>query len=144
MRFLISSTIQFLMFGALDAIFITQGPEPSWPVIALFVIGELGVTASICSLIVKQFDRERVPDVLTTAVAGFVVSHFGLLTIWHFGPFISHAQRVAEQSTLAWMEMTLRVGLIVVVVSIAAVLAKPRVRRQAAAQRRPRHEWYRG
>jgi hypothetical protein len=142
MRFLISSAIQFLMFGALDAIFITQGPEPSWPVIALFVVGEIGVTASVCSLIVKHFDRERVPEVLTTAVAGFVVSHFAILNILHFGPFISHAQRVAEHSTLAWMELTLRVGLIVVVVSIATVLAKPRVRSNAAAaERRSRQVW---
>jgi len=135
-RFLISSMIQLLMFGALDAIILTQGPEQSWPVIALFVVGELGVTASICSLIVSQFGKARVPDVLTTAVVGFVVSHLVILTALHLGAFSSYAPPVPGQSTLAWMELTLRVGLIVVVISAAFVparaLFKPRARKHSA------------
>jgi hypothetical protein len=128
MKFLLSSAIQFLLFGALNALFITQGPDQAWPVMGLFVIGELGVTAVVCSLIVRQFDKAQMPDVLMTAVVGFILSHLGILTVLHRGLFSSHAPPVPAQSTLAWMELTLRVGLIVVTASTVAVLFSHRVR----------------
>jgi hypothetical protein len=131
MRFLLSSMIQFLLFGALNALFITQGPDQAWPVMGLFVVGELGATAVVCSLIVRQFDKAQVPDVLMTGVVGFIVSHLGILTVLHLGLFSSHAPRVPGQSTLAWMELTLRVGLIVVMASAAGVLFSHRVRASA-------------
>jgi hypothetical protein len=128
MRFLLSSTIQFLLFGALNALFITQGPDQAWPVMGLFVVGELGVTAVVCSLIVRQFGKAQVSDVLMTAVVGFIVSHLGILTVLHRGLFSSHAPHVPGQSTLAWMELTLRVGLVVVMASTAGVLFSHRMR----------------
>jgi hypothetical protein len=134
MRFLTSSLIQFLLFGALNALFITQGPDQAWPVMGLFVVGELGGMAVVCSLIVRQFDKAHVPDVLMTAVVGFIVSHLGILTVLHLGLFSSQAPRVPGQSTLAWMELTLRVGLIVVMTSTAGVLFRPRIRKFAEAR----------
>jgi hypothetical protein len=130
MKFVMSSIIQFLLFGALNTIFLTQGPDQAWPVMTLFVIGELGVTAVVCSLIVRQFDKAQVPDVLMTAVVGFIVSHLGILTVLHWGHFNSRAPQVPGQSTFAWMELTLRVGLIVVMTSAAGVLFKPRIRKR--------------
>jgi hypothetical protein len=134
MKFVMSSIIQFLLFGALNAIFLTQGPDQAWPVMTLFVVGELGVTAVVCSLIVRQFDKAQVPDVLMTAVVGFIMSHLGILTVLHLGHFNSRAPQVPGQSTFAWMELTLRVGLIVVMTSAAGVLFKPRIRKFAEAR----------
>ncbi|MDP9012220.1 MAG: hypothetical protein M3O41_06120 [Pseudomonadota bacterium] len=124
-----SSMIQFLLFGALNAIFLTQGLDPAWPAMTLFLVGELGVTAVVCSLIVRQFDKAQMSDVLMTAVVGFIVSHLGILIVLHLGSLGGHSSRGSEQSTFAWMELTLRVGLIVVMASTAGVLFKPRLRK---------------
>jgi hypothetical protein len=131
MKFVTSSMIQVLLFGALDALFITQGPDQAWPVMSLFVVGELGATAVVCSLIVRQFGKAQVSNVLMTAVVGFIVSHLGILTVLHQGLLSSHAPRGPGQSTLAWMELTLRVGLIVVIASTAGVLLSRRPRASA-------------
>jgi hypothetical protein len=131
MKFVTSSMIQVLLFGALDALFITQGPDRAWPVMGLFVVGELGATALVCSLIVRQFGKAQVSDVLMTAVVGFIVSHLGILTVLHQGLLSSHAPHRPGQSTLAWMELTLRVGLIVVMASTAGVLLSRRLRASA-------------
>ncbi|MDB6083457.1 MAG: hypothetical protein JWN43_1338 [Gammaproteobacteria bacterium] len=125
--------IQLLLFGALDALILTQGPDQSWPVMALFVVGELGVMAAVCSLIVRQFGNAHVPDVLTTAVTGFIVSHLGILAVLHLGHIGSLAPRMPGQSPLAWMELTLHVGLAVVLISAIGVLLKPRVRKHTAS-----------
>src|ERR1700731_4261568 len=102
MRFVTSSMIQVLLFGALDALFITQGPDQAWPVMGLFVVGELGATAVVCSLIVRQFGKAQLSNVLMTAVVGFIVSHLGILTVLHRGLLLSsHPPRGPGQSTLA-------------------------------------------
>lgn len=121
-KFLTSSVIQLLLFGALDALVLAQGPAPQWPAMTLFFVGELGVTAVICSLIVRQFGKAHMSEVLVTGVVGFIVSHCGVLAVLHLGPFSGNPSSAPGQSTFAWMELTLRVGLIVVMASTAGVL----------------------
>lgn len=128
MKFLTSSVIQLLLFGALDALVLAQGPAPEWPATTLFFVGELSVTAVVCSLIVRQFGKAHMSEVLITGVVGFIVSHCGVLAVLHLGPFGGNPSSAQGQSTFAWMELTLRVGLIVVMASTAGVLFGSRLR----------------
>ena len=64
------------------------------------------------------------------AVAGYTISHLGILTVMYLGLVGSPAPNApAGQSTLLWMELTLRVGLVVVLTSSAFVLLKPVIRK---------------
>ena len=127
--FLVSSILQFLIIGCLTALFVSQEPAQTWPVIALVVVGELGVTACFCSCIVRQFHKAHVPDWLTTVVVGYIVSHLGILDVLYRSPFSSHYPPVPGQSTLAWMELTLRVDLIAIIALSTAMLLERRIRK---------------
>jgi hypothetical protein len=94
-------------------------------VIALFAMGELGATGFLCSHIVRQYRRRSMPDSTMAAVAGYTVSHLGILTVMYFGLVGSPGANSPAQGTLLWMELTLRVGLVVVLTSAAFVVMKP-------------------
>jgi len=68
-------------------------------------------------------------DSAMAAVAGYAVSHLGILTVMYFGLVGSPSANARAQGTLLWMELTLRVGLVVVLTSAAFVLMKPLVRK---------------
>ncbi len=122
MNILLSSIAQLLFFGALSALMIAHGPSPSAGVIALFGVGEMGGASMLCSLIVKC-RRQPLPGWVVDNIVGFSVAH---LCIFMFVP------PACPQSTLAWMELTLRVSLLVVLTTAAAVLYRTRNRRLTA------------
>ena len=95
--------------------------------LTLFAVGELGTTGILCSLIVRQYRRRSMADSVMAAVAGYTISHIGILAGLSFGLFGSHAQ--SASGTFVWMELTLRVGLVVVLTSAAFVLMQPFVRK---------------
>ena len=68
-------------------------------------------------------------DSATAAIAGYTVSHIGILTFMYFGLVGSPGANSPAQGTLLWMELTLRVGLVVVLTSSAFVLMKPLMRK---------------
>ena len=71
-------------------------------------------------------------DAVMAVVVGYTASHLGILTAIYFGLAGSPAPDVQGQSTLLWMELTLRVGLVVVLISAAFVLMKPLIRKFSA------------
>jgi hypothetical protein len=68
-------------------------------------------------------------DSVMAAVVGYTVSHLGILTVMYLGLVGSPASNAPGQSTLLWMELTLRVGLVVVLASAGFVLLKPVIRK---------------
>jgi hypothetical protein len=129
MKIAICSIRHTLLFGVLSALMLANGPAQSTAVITLFAIGELGATGLLCSLIVRQFRRKSIADSGVAAVAGYTVSHLGILTVMYFGLVGSPSPNASAQGTLLWMELTLRVGLVVVLTSSAFVLLKPVIRK---------------
>ncbi len=125
MKIAICSIRNTLLFGALSALMLANGPAPSAGMITLFAIGELGATGFLCSFIVRQYRRRSMSDSGLAAVAGYGVSHIGILAALYFGLAGGPAADSDGQSTLLWMELTLRVGLVVVLASTAFVLMKP-------------------
>ena len=118
-----------LLFGLLSVLMLADGPAQSASVITLFAMGELGATGFLCSFIMRQYRRRAMADRAMAAVAGYTVSHLGILTVIYFGLVGSPGANSPAQGTLLWMELTLRVGLIVVLTSAAFVLMKPVIRK---------------
>jgi len=108
---------------------LANGPAQSTFVITLFAMGELGATGFLCSLIVRQYRRRSMANSAMAAVAGYAISHLGILTLMYVGLVGGPAPNAPGQSTLLWMELTLRVGLVVVLTSSAFVLLKPIIRK---------------
>jgi hypothetical protein len=129
MKIAICSIRHTLLFGVLSALMLAKGPAQSTTVITLFAIGELGATGFLCSLIVRQYRRRSMADSVVAAVVGYTISHLGILTVMHLGLVGSPASDAPGQSTLLWMELTLRVGLVVVLTSAGFVLLKPVIRK---------------
>jgi hypothetical protein len=129
MKIAICSIRHTLLFGVLSALMLANGPAQSTSVITLFAIGELGATGFLCSLIVRQYRRRSMADQVMAAVVGYTVSHLGILTVMYLGLVGSPASNAPGQSTLLWMELTLRVGLVVVLTSAGFVLLKPVIRK---------------
>jgi hypothetical protein len=129
MKIVICSIRHTLLFGALSVLMLADGPAQSTFVVTLFAIGELGATGFLCSRIVRQFRRRSMADSVMAAVAGYAISHIGILAVIYLGVVGSSASRASAQSTLLWMELTLRVGLVVVLTSAAFVLLKPVIRK---------------
>ena len=129
MKIAICSMRNTLLFGALSALMLAGGPAPSARVITLFAIGELGATGFLCSFIVRQYRRRSMADSAMAAVAGYTVSHVGILAALYFGLAGGPVADGDGQGTLLWMELTLRVGLVVVLASTAFVLMKPVMRK---------------
>jgi hypothetical protein len=129
MKIAICSIRHTLLFGVLSALMLANGPAQSTAVITLFAIGELGATGFLCSLIVRQYRRRSMTDSGLAAVVGYTISHLGILTVMYLGLIGSPASNAPGQSTLLWMELTLRVGLVVVLTSAGFVLLKPIIRK---------------
>jgi hypothetical protein len=129
MKIALCSIRHTLLFGLLSVLMLADGPAQSASVIALFAMGELGATGFLCSLIARQYRRRSMADSAMAAVAGYTVSHLGILTVMYFGLVGSPGANSPAQGTLLWMELTLRVGLIVVLTSAAFVLMKPVIRK---------------
>jgi hypothetical protein len=129
MKIAICSIRNTLLFGLSSVLMLADGPAQSTTVITLFAIGELGTTGFLCSLILRQCRRESMADWIMAAVAGYTLSHLGILTAMYFGAVGSPAANAPAQGTLLWMELTLRVGLVVVLTSAAFVLTKPVIRK---------------
>jgi hypothetical protein len=125
MKIAICSIRHTLLFGTLSVLMLADGPAQSASVTTLFAMGELGATGFLCSLIVRQYRRRSMADSAMAAVAGYTVSHLGVLTAMYFGLVGSPGANSPAQGTLLWMELTLRVGLVVVLTSAACVLMKP-------------------
>jgi hypothetical protein len=129
MKIALCSIRHTLLFGLLSVLMLADGPAQSASVITLFAMGELGATGFLCSLIVRQYRRRSMADSAMAAVAGYTVSHLGILTAMYFGLVGSPLATSPAQGTLLWMELTLRVGLVVVLTSAACVLMKPLIRK---------------
>jgi hypothetical protein len=129
MKIAICSIRDTLLFGASSALMLAKGSEQSTSVITLFAMGELGATGFLCSLILRQYRRRSMAEWVMAAVAGYSISHLGILTIMYFGLVGSPGATSPAQGTLLWMELTLRVGLVVVLSSAAFVLMKPVIRK---------------
>ena len=129
MKIAICSIWNTLLFGLSSALMLADGPVQSTAVITLFAIGELGATGFLCSLIARQYRRKSMADSVVAAVVGYTISHIGILTVMYFGLVGGPAPNAPGQSTLLWMELTLRVGLVVVLTSTAFVLLKPLIRK---------------
>jgi hypothetical protein len=129
MKIAICSIRHTLLFGVFSVLMLANGPAQSTFVITLFAMGELGATGFLCSLIVRQYRRKSMADSVMAAVVGYTISHIGILTVMFFGLVGGSAANVPGQSTFLWMELTLRVGLVVVLTSTAFVLLKPLIRK---------------
>ena len=127
MKIAICSIWNTLLFGLSSALMLADGPVQSTAVITLFAIGELGATGLLCSLIVRQYQRTSMADWVMAAVAGYTLSHLGILTAMYFG--VVGGPAAHAQGALLWMELTQRVGLVVVLTSTAFVLMKPVIRK---------------
>jgi hypothetical protein len=125
MKIALCSIRHALLFGTLSVLMLADGPAQSAGVIALFAMGELGGTGFLCSHIMRQYRRRSMADSAMAAVAGYTVSHLGILTVMYFGLVGNPGANSPAQGTLLWMELTLRVGLVVVLTSAAFVLMKP-------------------
>jgi hypothetical protein len=125
MKIALCSIRHALLFGTLSVLMLADGPAQSASVIALFAMGELGATGFLCSFIVRQYRRRSMADSTMAAVAGYAVSHIGVLTAMYFGLVGTPGANSPAQGTLLWMELTLRVGLVVVLTSAAFVVMKP-------------------
>ena len=136
MKFAICSIRNTLLFGVFSVLMLANGPAQSTSVITLFAMGELGATGFLCSLIVRQYRRRSMADSVMAAAVGYAASHLGILAVMYFGLVGSPAPNAPDQSTLLWLELTLRVGLVVVLTSSAFVLLKPIIRKFGAP--RPR------
>jgi hypothetical protein len=114
----------------LSTLMLAIGPVRSPSVITLFAVGELGATGFLCSLIVHQYRRRVMRASAMSAVVGYAISHIGVLAVMYLG-FDGGAAAAgsAAEGTLVWMELTLRVGLFVVLTSAAFVLSKPLIRK---------------
>jgi hypothetical protein len=131
MKIALCSIRDTLLFGASSVLMLANGPAQSTSVTTLFAMGELGATGFLCSFIMRQYRRRAMADSAMAAVAGYTVSHLGILTVMYFGLVGSPGAHSRAQGTLLWMELTLRVGLVVVLTSAAFVLMKPLIRRLA-------------
>ena len=129
MKIAMNSIRHTLLFGVFSALMLANGPAQSTCVITLFAVGELGATGFLCSLIVRQYRQRSMADSSLAAVVGYTISHLGILTVMYFGLAGSPSPNAPGQSTLLWMELTLRVGLVVVLTSSAFVLMKPVIRK---------------
>ena len=129
MKIALCSIRYTLLFGASSVLMLADGPAKSASVITLFAMGELGATGFLCSFIMRQYRRRAMADSAMAAVAGYTVSHLGILTAMYFGLVGSPGANARAQGTLLWMELTLRVGLVVVLTSAAFVLMKPLARK---------------
>jgi hypothetical protein len=129
MKIAICSIWNTVLFGLSSALMLADGPVQSTAVITLFAIGELGTTGLLCSLIVRQYQRTSIANWAMAAVAGYTLSHLGILTAMYFGVAGGRAASAHAQGALLWMELTLRVGLVVVLTSAAFVLMKPVIRK---------------
>jgi hypothetical protein len=129
MKIALCSIRHALLFGTLSVLMLADGPAQSASVITLFAMGELGATGFLCSLIARQYRRRSMADSAMAAVAGYTVSHLGILTAMYFGLVGSPGADSPAQGTLLWLELTLRVGLVVVLASAAFVLLKPVIRK---------------
>jgi len=134
MKIAICSIRDTLLFGASSALMLAKGSEQSTSVITLFAMGELGATGLLCSLILRQYRRRSMAEWVMAAVAGYSISHLGILTVMYFGLVGSPGANSPAQGTLLWMELTLRVGLVVVLSSAAFVLMKPLIRKLSLAR----------
>ncbi len=131
MNLWVSAAVQLVFFGAFSLLMVLNEPAQSALVVALFVAGEVGGTSVLCSVIVKRLRRGSLQDWLKQVIVGYVVSHICIVNALHQGRFGGHAPRVPFHNTLDWMELTLRVGLGLVLILTAGVLSKARVRRFA-------------
>ena len=129
MKIAICSIPHTLLFGVLSVLMLADGPVQSTFVVTLFAIGELGATGFLCSRIVRQYRRRSMADSVMAAVVGYAISHIGILAVMYLGLVGSPPSRAPAQSTLLWMELTLRVGLVVVLTSAGLVLLKPVIRK---------------
>ena len=129
MKIALCSIRYTLLFGASSVLMLADGPAKSASVITLFAMGELGATGFLCSFIMRQYRRRAIADSAMAAVAGYTVSHIGILTAMYLGLVGSPGANSSAQGTLLWMELTLRVGLVVVLTSSACVLMKPLIRK---------------
>src|ERR1700676_4768625 len=109
MKIALCSIRHTLLFGLLSVLMLADGPAQSASVIALFAMGELGATGFLGSLIARQYRRRSMADSAMAAVAGYTVSHVGVLTAMYFGLAGSPSAKSTCQGTLRWMELTLRV-----------------------------------
>jgi hypothetical protein len=134
MKGFLSSLAQLIWFGSLTAMVVLEGALHPLAVVALFVVGDMFVTGILCSLIIRQFHNESLPEWLILAVVGFFSSHVCILLLLHAGPFNSEGPPISAASTLGWMEITLRVGLVVVLATAAGVLYQRRIRRFTESQ----------
>jgi hypothetical protein len=131
MNLCMSAMLQLLFFGAFSVFMVLNEPAPSATVVAFFVVGELGGTSVLCSVIVKRLRQGCFPGWLKDVTVGYVVSHLCILTVLHLGPLSGHVPPAPAKSTLDWMELMLRVSLGMVLILTAAVLSKARVQRFA-------------
>lgn len=129
MKIALCSIRHALLFGASSVLMLADGPAQSAGVITLFAMGELGATGFLCSFIMRHYRRRAMADSVMAAVAGYTISHLGILTVVYFGLVGSPRANSPAQGTFLWMELTLRVGLIVVLASFALVLMKPLMRK---------------
>jgi hypothetical protein len=129
MKIAICSIRNTLLFGALSVLMLADGPAPSAGMTTLFAMGELGATGFLCSFIVRQYRRRAMTDAAMSAVAGYTVSHLGILTVMYLGLAWKPGANSPARDTLLWMELTLRVGLVVVLASAAFALMKPLIRK---------------
>ena len=127
MRVVASFVLQLLMFGALSALMVIEDPAQSSVVIGLFVVGELWGTSMLCSVIVKHFREGSLPGWLRETAAGYSVSHACILAVLYLGPLNNQPLHASGQSTLAWMQLVLGVGLTMVVTLTAGVLLQRRI-----------------
>ena len=128
MKIAICSIWNTVLFGVSSVLMLADGPVQSTAVITQFAIGELGATGLLCSLIVRQYQRTSMADWVMAAVGGYTLSHLGILTAMYFGVG-GPAANAHAQGAFLWMELTLRVGLVVVLTSTAFVLMKPVIRK---------------
>jgi hypothetical protein len=132
MNLWMSAVLQLAFFGTFSLLVVLNEPAQSALVVALFVVGEVGGTSVLCSVIVKRLRPGSFQDWLKQVIVGYVVSHICILNaLHHQGLFAGHAPLAPSHSTLDWMELTLRVSLGLVLILTAGVLSKARVRRFA-------------
>src|ERR1700722_6844748 len=102
MNLWMSAVLQLAFFGAFSLLMVLNEPAQSALVVALFVVGEVGGTSVLCSVIVKRLRRGSFQDWLKQVIVGYVVSHICILNALHQGPFGGDAARVALPTTLDW------------------------------------------
>src|SRR5947209_8296945 len=100
MKIALCSLRYTMLFAVLSGLMLVNELAQSTLMTTLFAVGELGATGILCSLIMRQYRRKSMSEAIMAAVAGYAISHVGILTLMYFGLVSTPGVNSNAQGTL--------------------------------------------